>query len=42
VWPELLDAVTEEDIIAAAKMVFDRKKAVTGWYRKPQTQEVGQ
>lgn len=34
-WPSILEAVTEEDIIAAAKLVFDRKKAVTGWYQKP-------
>lgn len=30
-WPQVLDSVTEQDVIAAAKMVFDRKKAVTGW-----------
>ena len=30
-WPALLDAVTEEDILAAAELVFDRDKAVTGW-----------
>lgn len=41
-WPKILDAVTEEDIMEAAKMVFDRKKAVTGWFRKPMTQEVSQ
>ncbi len=40
-WPILLAAVTEEDIIDAAKMIFDRKKAVTGWFRKSQ-QEVSQ
>ncbi len=34
-WPDILQSVTEEDIIAAAKMVFDRDKAVTGWYQKP-------
>ncbi|MEM7472797.1 MAG: pitrilysin family protein [Pseudomonadota bacterium] len=42
-WPDILQAVTEEDIIAAAKMVFDRDKAVTGWFRKPsETAEVTQ
>ncbi len=41
-WPKLLAEVTEEDILAAAEMVFDRKKAVTGWFRKPQTEEVSQ
>ncbi len=40
-WPTLLQAVTEEDIIDAAKMIFDRKKAVTGWFRQP-AQEVSQ
>ena len=30
-WPEILQAVTGEDIIIAAKSVFDRKQAVTGW-----------
>ena len=30
-WPALLDAVTQEDILAAAELVFDRDKAVTGW-----------
>ncbi|NSX55006.1 M16 family metallopeptidase [Parasulfitobacter algicola] len=35
-WPDILQAVTEEDIIAAAEMVFDEDKAVTGWLMKPQ------
>ncbi|SEO72702.1 zinc protease [Salinihabitans flavidus] len=30
-WPDVLDAVTAEDVIAAARMVFDRRKSVTGW-----------
>ncbi|MCH2094293.1 MAG: insulinase family protein [Rhodobacteraceae bacterium] len=30
-WPDILQAVTEADIIAAAKEIFDRKKSVTGW-----------
>ncbi|MDF1856674.1 pitrilysin family protein [Pseudooceanicola sp.] len=30
-WPELLDAVTAEDILEAARMVFDPEKSVTGW-----------
>ncbi len=30
-WPDILQAVTEEDIIAAARDVFDRKSSVTGW-----------
>ena len=40
-WPDILQAVTEEDILAAAEMVFNRKNAVTGWYQKP-TAEVTQ
>ena len=38
-WPDLLMAVTEDDILAAARKVFDRKNAVTGYVR---TQEVTQ
>ncbi|MDG1531006.1 MAG: pitrilysin family protein [Paracoccaceae bacterium] len=30
-WPEVLAAVTEEDIKAVAVKVFDRRQAVTGW-----------
>lgn len=41
-WPAILDAVTEQDIMEAARMVFDRNNAVTGWFRKPTTQEVSQ
>ncbi|MEP3348128.1 MAG: pitrilysin family protein [Litoreibacter sp.] len=41
-WPAILEAVTEDDIMDAARLVFDRKKSVTGWFRKPQTQEVSQ
>ncbi|WP_298261242.1 pitrilysin family protein [uncultured Litoreibacter sp.] len=41
-WPAILEAVTEDDIMKAARQVFDRKNAVTGWFRKPQTKEVSQ
>ncbi len=41
-WPSILGAVTEEDILEAARLVLDRKNAVTGWFRKPSTQEVSQ
>jgi zinc protease len=34
-WPDILQAVTEEDIMAAAQEVFDRKRAVTGWLQAP-------
>ncbi|SFR36726.1 zinc protease [Litoreibacter janthinus] len=41
-WPAILEAVTENDIMDAARLVFDRKKAVTGWFRKPIELEVSQ
>jgi zinc protease len=30
-WPGLLQAVTAEDVMDAARAVFDRRRAVTGW-----------
>ena len=36
-WPDVLQAVTEEDILNAARMVFDRDKAVTGYLMQPET-----
>ncbi len=30
-WPDILQSVTEEQIIAVAKEIFDRRKSVTGW-----------
>ena len=30
-WPDILQAVTAEDIMAAAEMVFDRNNSVTAW-----------
>ena len=30
-WPEILDAVTPDDIMAAAREVFDLDRSVTGW-----------
>ena len=30
-WPGVLQSVTAEDVIAAARAVFDRRRAVTGW-----------
>lgn len=41
-WPDILQAVTEEDVMAAARRVFNRKQSVTGWLQKPQTTEVTQ
>lgn len=30
-WPDLLQAVTADDVLAAARTVLDRRQAVTGW-----------
>ncbi|AKO98554.1 putative Zn-dependent peptidase [Marinovum algicola DG 898] len=35
-WPEIVAAVTEEDILAAAREVFDDKASVTSWLMRPQ------
>jgi len=41
-WPDILMAVTPEDVMAAAKMIFDKRKAVTGWMMPESAQEVMQ
>ncbi|MCV2873978.1 insulinase family protein [Defluviimonas sp. WL0050] len=41
-WPEVLDSVTEADVIAAATEVFDRRRAVTGWTMRAGEEEVMQ
>lgn len=43
-WPDILAAVTEADVIAAAKRVFEPKNSVTGYLSKPAPtlQEVSQ
>lgn len=30
-WPDILMSVTAEDVVQAARLVLDRRKAVTGW-----------
>jgi zinc protease len=35
-WPEILQAVSAEDIMAAARDVLDRRKSVTGWLMAPE------
>jgi len=35
-WPDILQAVTEDDIMAAARSVFNRDRSVTGWLTKPE------
>ena len=34
-WPDLLQSVTEAEVIAAAGRLFDRRRAVTGWLTPP-------
>ncbi|KCV82684.1 peptidase M16 protein [Actibacterium atlanticum] len=41
-WPDVLQAVTREDVMAAAEMIFDRNKAVTGWLQRAESVEVTQ
>jgi zinc protease len=38
-WPQILQAVTEDDVINAARKLFDRKRAVTGYLLPPETLE---
>ncbi|WP_370399792.1 M16 family metallopeptidase [Sulfitobacter sp. JB4-11] len=38
-WPGILDAVTAEDIMQAAREVFDRRTSVTGWLMKAETDQ---
>ena len=35
-WPEILQSITEDEIIAAAREVFDRDRAVTGYLTGPE------
>ena len=44
-WPEVLQSVTPEDVMAAARAVFDRRQSVTGWVmpeRQPENGEPAQ
>jgi zinc protease len=34
-WPDLLQEVTGEEIVAAGRAIFDRTQSVTGWLRAP-------
>lgn len=34
-WPAILEAVTAEDVVGAARKVFDKSNAVTGWLQAP-------
>ena len=35
-WPNILQSITGEEIIAAARKVFDRNQSVTGWLTTPE------
>ena len=39
-WPDILQAVTEDQVIAAAREVLDRRHAVTGWAMNDSDDEV--
>lgn len=41
-WPDVLQAVTEEDVIKAARAVLDRRHSVTGWAMTKGAEEVMQ
>ena len=41
-WPDVLQAVTEDDVIKAARAVLDRRHAVTGWAMTTGSEEVMQ
>ena len=34
-WPDILQSVTEDEIMAAAAELFDKRRAVTGWLQAP-------
>ncbi|UOA21700.1 putative zinc protease [Sulfitobacter pontiacus] len=38
-WPDVLEAVTAEDIVQAAKDVFNREASVTGWLMREEVTE---
>lgn len=38
-WPDILQSVTGEEIIAAARNVFDLKNSVTGWLMREEAEE---
>lgn len=41
-WPDVLQTVTEQDVMDAARKIFDRTNAVTGWLSPPATKEISQ
>jgi len=41
-WPDVLQSITEDNIMDAARMVLNRDASVTGWLTRPVTEEVTQ
>jgi zinc protease len=39
-WPDALMAVSEDEVMAAARQLFDRRRSVTGWLMLPGSDEV--
>ena len=37
-WPDILQSVTAEEVVAAARLVLDPKKSVTSWLMRPETE----
>lgn len=38
-WPDILQSVTEDEVMAAARAVLDRRNAVTGWLKAKEAAE---
>jgi len=41
-WPDILQSVSEEDVMDAARRILDRRKSVTGWLERSSAAEVTQ
>ncbi|WP_415919257.1 M16 family metallopeptidase [Tateyamaria sp. SN6-1] len=41
-WPDILQSITREEIMDAARQVLNRDASVTGWLTRPETNEVTQ
>ncbi|MCB2129772.1 MAG: insulinase family protein [Rhodobacteraceae bacterium] len=41
-WPQVLDQITQDEVVAAAKEVFDRRHSVTGWLMRQGEEEAMQ
>ena len=42
VWPDILQSVTEDDVMDAARSIFNRDNAVTGWAMPADAEEIMQ